>query len=70
MGGTEINGREEKAALLEDLLKATKENIETTTEQNKKMKSYTRWILIMTAIITLCTLLQAFLAYKIYSISG
>jgi len=70
MGGTIINGKEEKAALLEDLLKATKENIETTTEQNRKMRFYTRWVFIMTAIITLCTLLQAFLAYKIYSISG
>ena len=70
MGGTVINGQEENAALLGDLLKATKENIETTTKQNRKIRFYTRWIFIMTVIITLCTILQAFLAYKIYSISG
>lgn len=61
---TRINGREEKAKLLDDLLKATKENIETTTEQNKKMVKYTWYIFIMTIAITLCTIVQVWVALR------
>ena len=51
------NGRETKTAQLEDLLKATKENIEKTTEQNIKMVKYTKWIFIFTIIVILFFLL-------------
>ncbi len=64
-----INGREAKTALLEDLLKATKENIETTTEQNKKMGRYTKWIVIMTLTITCFTIVQVIMTL-IWRFSG
>ena len=56
------NGKEVKAKLLEDLLKATKENIEATTEQNKKMVNYTKWIFGLTFAIGLSTVMQLLIA--------
>ncbi len=58
--GELVNGVDPKAKLLDDLLKATKENIEETTEQNKKLGRYTFWIVIMTIVITICTFIQTF----------
>ncbi len=52
-----MKGTENK---LETLLKATEKNIEETTEQNKKLGRYTFWIVIMTIVITICTLIQTF----------
>ena len=48
-------GKEVKSKLL-NLLTATKEDIETTSEQNTKLSFYTLWLFIMTIVITLCTL--------------
>jgi len=53
-----INGREVNEKLLEDLLKATKENIEGTTKQNERMGRYTFWIFVMTIVITVSTIIQ------------
>jgi len=53
-----INGREVNEKLLEDLLAATKENIELTTKQNERMGQYTFWIFLMTIAITVCTIIQ------------
>ncbi len=57
-----INGKEVKTKLLEDLLKATKENIEATTEQNKKIVNYTKWIFWLTFAIVLSTVMQLLIA--------
>lgn len=57
-----INGKEVKTKLLEDLLQATKENIEATTEQNKKMVCYTKWLFWLTIAIGAFTFIQLLIA--------
>lgn len=58
-----VNGKEVKTKLLEDLIQATKENIEATTEQNNKMVYYTKWLFGLTITIGVFTLLQLLIAF-------
>jgi len=43
---------------LDKLLKAITENIETSTKQNERLGHYTFWLMVMTGIITICTIVQ------------
>jgi len=46
------------------LLEVTSKSIETTTEQNKKLGRYTFWMMVMTGVITVCTIVQVAVALK------
>jgi hypothetical protein len=50
-----VEGKEAQSKLLFQLID-TKEDIESTTGQSIKLSFYISWILIMTGVITLCTL--------------
>ncbi len=52
----------EQSLLMKDLLEATTENIKSSTKHNKKLGKYTFWMMVMTAIITICTIVQVFVA--------
>ena len=58
-----VNGKEVKTKLLEDLIQATTENIEATTEQNNKMVYYTKFLFGLTIAIGVFTLLQLLIAF-------
>jgi hypothetical protein len=45
------------------LLEVTSKSIETTTEQNKKLGQYTFWMMVMTGVITVCTIVQVVVAF-------
>jgi len=53
------------AAKVSELLEVTMQSVETTTEQNKKLGRYTFWMMVMTGVITVCTIIQVVVAiYK------
>lgn len=54
----------EQAQLMKGLLEATTENIKTSTKQNEQLGQYTFWMVVMTGIITICTIVQVIIAVR------
>lgn len=50
------------AAKVSELLELTMQSVRTTTEQNKRLGRYTFWMMVMTGLITVCTIVQVAVA--------
>jgi hypothetical protein len=58
-----INGRPEDVLAIEQLTAAVKRNNELTEIQNRKMTSYTWWLLILTSAMTVLVAVQIVVAF-------
>ena len=59
-----INGKDEVAWTIEQLIKVTKENIEAATISNNKMVKLTNWIFWLTLVIGIFTAIQILPYFK------